>query len=305
VPDRKLGNRKFSLLVLFTLFVAFLAPSPWFAARQAGPVDPGPPVAGSNSTFSVASINIAKVTEVETMAREIEASSALRSADVILLQEVVKPASNQLSTGELLAKRLSRQAAFASPDGADTHSGLSLLSRKAFSDVKVTQLRNVNLIFRTRKRIALAATFDTPYGPVRIVNTHLDTRINPKERLEQLGPALADAADFAGPAIIGGDFNTNDMQWVSHVVPVPFPGWQASAVRKLMQEKGFSTPFELRRATFDHLRMQLDWLFTNKLRCVRSAIQPLDFSDHHAIWAEFQLSSEKSKAEVPSSRTVN
>jgi endonuclease/exonuclease/phosphatase family metal-dependent hydrolase len=241
----------------------------------------------------VASINLAKVTEVETIAQEIEVYPILRKADVILLQEVVKPASDRLSTGELLAKRLSRQAAFASPDGSGTHSGLSMLSRRAFSDIKVQQLRNVNLVFRSRKRVALAATIDTPGGPIRIINVHLDTRINPKERLEQLDPALADAKAFAGASIVGGDFNTNDMQWVSHVVPVPFPGWQASAVRKLMTERGFSTPFELRRATFDHLRMQLDWLFTNKLRCLRSAIQPLDFSDHHAIWAEFELALQK------------
>jgi hypothetical protein len=89
--------------------------------------------------------------------------------------------------------------------------------------------------------------------------------------------------------VIGGDLNTNDMQWVSHVVPIPYPGWQAAAVRKLMLEKGFSTPFELRRATFDHLRMQLDWFFSKRLRPLRSAIQPLDFSDHHAIWAEFDI----------------
>jgi len=25
------------------------------------------------------------------------------------------------------------------------------------------------------------------------------------------------------------------------------------------------------------------------LRALRSAIQPLDFSDHHAIWAEFDM----------------
>ena len=54
-----------------------------------------------------------------------------------------------------------------------------------------------------------------------------------------------------------------------------------------MVDQGFSTPFELRRPTFDHLKMQLDWLFCRRLRPSRSAIQPLAFSDHHAIWAEF------------------
>ena len=85
--------------------------------------------------------------------------------------------------------------------------------------------------------------------------------------------------------MIGGDFNTNDMQWVSHVVPVPWPGWQAARVRDLMAKNGFYTPFTARRATFDHLGMQLDWIFLRKLAAVRADIIPMDFSDHHALVA--------------------
>jgi endonuclease/exonuclease/phosphatase family metal-dependent hydrolase len=221
------------------------------------------------------------------MAKEIEGHPGIRGADVIFLQEVVRPSSDEMSTGEILALRLNRHAVFAAPDRGRTRSGLAILTRKPAREVKVRRLKNVNLIFRTRKRIALMATVDTSAGAVRVINTHLDTRINPKERLEQLGPALEEAASFPGPVILGGDLNTNDMQWVSHVVPVPYPGWQAKAVRKLMNEKGFTTPFQLRRPTFDHLKMQLDWLFCNRLQPARSAIQPLQFSDHHAIWAEF------------------
>jgi len=223
------------------------------------------------------------------MAKELEANAFLANADVIFLQEVVKTPDNQLSSGELLARRLGRQTTFAAPDGNNTFSGLAILSRLPLRDIQVRPLKNVNLVFRSRKRIALEATIDTPYGALRIINTHLDTRISPKERVEQLGGAIDDATAFSGPVVIGGDLNTNDMEWVSHVVPVPHPGWQAAAVRKLMLEKGFSTPFELRHATFDHLQMQLDWFFSRQLRPLRSAIQPLDFSDHHAIWAEFDI----------------
>jgi endonuclease/exonuclease/phosphatase family metal-dependent hydrolase len=277
---------RFSVLVVGTLAVGLLAPSPWFAARST----PSGELAGAATqkpAITVASINTAKVTDIEAMAAEIESHAAIDKADVIFLQEVVKPEAASLSTAELLGQRLHRYAAFAAPDGLDKNSGLAMLSRMPLRDVKTRPLKNVNLVFRTRRRIALIATVDTPSGAIRMINTHLDTRINPKERLEQLGPALEEAAAFAGPVIIGGDFNTNDMQWVSHVVPVPYPGWQAKAVRKLMTEKGFKTPFELRRATFDHLKMQLDWLFCNRMRPARSAIQPLAFSDHHAIWAEF------------------
>jgi hypothetical protein len=54
-----------------------------------------------------------------------------------------------------------------------------------------------------------------------------------------------------------------------------------------MIERGFSTPFIGRRATFDHLGMQLDWLYTRGLRATGSGIQPMEISDHHAIWAKY------------------
>jgi endonuclease/exonuclease/phosphatase family metal-dependent hydrolase len=140
-------------------------------------------------------------------------------------------------------------------------------------------------MFRSRKRILLAATAQTPAGPVRVVCAHLDTRINPADRLRELGPAIDDVKQFDGPAVIAGDFNTNDMQWVSHVVPVPWPGWQASRVRELMAQNGFHTPFVNRRATFDHLGMQLDWIFLRRLASSKAEIVPVDFSDHHALLA--------------------
>jgi endonuclease/exonuclease/phosphatase (EEP) superfamily protein YafD len=141
----------------------------------------------------------------------------------------------------------------------------------------------VNLIFRSRKRVLLAATIQTPQGPTRVINAHLDTRINPGGRLRQLEPAIDDAKRFSGAALIGGDLNTNDMQWVSHVVPVPWPGWQASRVRDLMAQNGFHTPFVNRRATFDHLGMQLDWIFLRNLAATSAEIRPVAFSDHHEL----------------------
>jgi endonuclease/exonuclease/phosphatase family metal-dependent hydrolase len=245
------------------------------------------PPASVSGALSAASINIAKVTEIDRIVAELQEYPELGGASILMLQEVARAAGGQLSAGEMLARRLGFNVEFASPDGEKTVAGLATLTRYPLRDKKVLALRNVNLIFRTRKRVALAVTVDTPGGSIRVINAHLDTRINPKERIEQLGPALADAAAFGGPVIIGGDFNTNDMQWISHVVPLPYPGWQAAAVRRLMTERGFSTPFEVRRATFDHLRMQLDWLFTTGLTPLRSGVRPLDFSDHHAIWAEF------------------
>jgi endonuclease/exonuclease/phosphatase family metal-dependent hydrolase len=255
------------------------------AATKADPT-PATPQPHGGLSIVVASINIAKVTAVDVIAREIETKPTLLQADVLLLQEVVRATDRQPSVAELLANRLGRNVLFASPDGNTTFSGVSILSPGPLSGTRVIPLRNFNLIFRTRKRIALAATVQTVLGPVRFVNVHLDTRINPGGRVEQLRPALDDAASGQSPAVVAGDFNTNDMQWVSNVVPVPWPGWQASRVRELMAARGFETPFQVRRATFDHLGMQLDWIYSTGLTAISSGIEPLDFSDHHAVWAQ-------------------
>lgn len=246
-----------------------------------------PAVAASTKRVSVVSVNLAKVTDIDRMVSELRSHPALREADVFLLQEVVRKKGTEPSSADLLARRLNLHVAFVSPSGEQTEGGLAIMSRYPLRDVRTRQLQNVNLVFRSRKRVALAATVDSPCGVLRVINAHLDTRINPAERVRQLEPVLEEARSFPGPAIIGGDLNTNDMQWVSHVVPVPYPGWQAAAVRKLMKERGFATPFETRRPTFDHMKMQLDWIFSTGLDPVGSAIQPLDFSDHHAIWAQF------------------
>lgn len=241
----------------------------------------------SAAQLNVASLNIAMVDDPELIVSEIESLPSVRDADVLFLQEVVR--TNGSSVAETVAEQLDRQIVFASPDGKATKGGVAIMSRYPLQDARTYKLKPQNLIFRSRSRIALAATIETKFGPVRLVNTHLDTRINPAERLAQLGPALDDASCFFGPAIIGGDFNTNDMQWVSNVVPVPMPGWQGKRVRILMDSRGFQTPFQMRKATFDHFGMQLDWIYAAGLDTVAYGIQPVVFSDHHAIWTRLQL----------------
>lgn len=282
-----LRRRRTSLLFTIPLGLALLASGGWFAAGGTGSVPPGPEVSAGGAKLTVVSINIAKVADVERIAREIESHPLLRDADVHLLQEVVQEGETSFATE--LASRLKRTCVVAANQEGKTDLGLAILSRYPMENRVVRNLKNVHLILRSRKRILLAATVRTPQGPVRLVNVHLDTRINPSERLEQLEPALREAESFDGPSVMGGDFNTNDLQWISHIVPVPQPGWQAGAVRKLMTQRGFETPFQLRHATFDKLKMQLDWVFGRQIKPLRSAIQPLDFSDHHAIWSEWQI----------------
>jgi endonuclease/exonuclease/phosphatase family metal-dependent hydrolase len=264
--------------IFLTLFLALL-PSAWFYTTTPANIAPVAHAASNAPQLTVLTLNLAKVTAVDQILRE------LRPADILLFQEVVRSADSNPSIAEVIARRLNMQVQFATSDRGATGSGIAVLSRFPLTQVATYQVKPINLIFRSRKRILLGVTAQTPVGPIRIVCAHLDTRINPADRLRELEPAIEDAKQFGGPVLIAGDLNTNDMQWVSHVVPVPWPGWQASRVRDLMAKNGFHTPFQTRRATFDHLGMQLDWIFLRNLAAVRTDIVPMDFSDHHALVA--------------------
>lgn len=265
------------MLIFLTLSLALL-PSAWFYTTRPANIAPVVHAATNGPKITVLTLNLAKVTAVDQIVRE------LRPADVFLFQEVVRTGELP-SVAEKVAEKLGLQVKFISPESGTTGSGIAILSRFALSNAVTYNIKPIDLIFRSRKRVLLGVTAETPAGPVRVVCAHLDTRINPADRLRELGPAIEDAKRFEGPVLIGGDFNTNDMQWVSHVVPVPWPGWQAARVRDLMAQNGFYTPFKTRRATFDHLGMQLDWIFLRKLAAVRADIIPMDFSDHHALVA--------------------
>jgi len=99
--------------------------------------------------------------------------------------------------------------------------GLAILSRYPLGEKTVTGLPRNSLHFRTRIRIVLAATAESPLGPVRIVNTHLDNRINAAAKRRQLDGVWDTAGKYPGACIIGGDFNTGNFFWISHLLPLP------------------------------------------------------------------------------------
>jgi endonuclease/exonuclease/phosphatase family metal-dependent hydrolase len=266
------------MLLYLTLALA-LVPAAWFYSNQQADTSSVVETPIKGPQFTVLTLNLAKVTDVDAILRE------LRPADILLFQEVVRTKDGVPSVAESIAQKLGMNVQFGSPDGGSTVSGIAVLSRYPLTDTTIHNIIRIDLLFRSRRRILLAVTAQTPAGPVRIVCAHLDTRINPAERIRELAPALEDTRLFDGPAMIAGDFNTNDMQWVSHVVPVPWPGWQATRIRDFMTQNGFHTPFAARRATFDHLGMQLDWIFLRKLGTVKAEIVPMEFSDHHALVA--------------------
>ena len=172
-------------------------------------------------------------------------------------------------------------------EGGQTQ-GLAIVSRYPLSDVRVRPLTYNQLRFKSRCRIALEATVITSSGPVRVVNVHLDTRINSGRRVAQLTPVLDALDGFDYPRIVGGDFNTMNIGWCQTMWPLPYVQRQAAAVRNVLATSGFQTPFENSAPTFKVLGMplKLDWLFLKQLDPIVWNVDAVPLTDHRGVWAQ-------------------
>jgi endonuclease/exonuclease/phosphatase family metal-dependent hydrolase len=244
--------------------------------------------------FTVVTLNMAGSSSLEAILEEFQRLRLVRDADVVFLQEVVHSEAGRTVLPSLV-ERLRLHAFFATStetrvDGVQE--GIAILSRRPVRDPHAFDLLRFGLHFRSRCRVALAATVETGHGrPVRAFGVHLDTRLNPAERIAQLGPVLEEAKRFDGPVILGGDFNTNDVYWLQHVVPLPYLIDQSKAMQRFLASHGFLTPMNGSTPTFDYFRFRLDWIFLRSLRASHWGIEPVRFSDHHAVWMELEAPS--------------
>jgi len=251
-------------------------------------------------TISIASLNLDHQSSFEKVVHDFEAAPRVSHADIILLQEVSHVEGGP-SIASRLADRLGYQVAFA-PEGKNVYDrGLAVVSKFPIEESKVEWLTPYNLLFKTRHRFALAVKLRVPSGDLRIWNAHLDTRINPDQRLKQLQPVMDEAAKLTGPRLIGGDFNTNDFYWIEHTLPFPRGGYR-STVRRAMAQVGFKTPFEDQLVTLPIARQHLDWLFVNGMEPLSSSTEPIPFSDHNAIWAAFRVARPNVSTDTVASR---
>jgi endonuclease/exonuclease/phosphatase family metal-dependent hydrolase len=231
--------------------------------------------------LSVVTLNLAKEPSAAKLAAELAILPALRNADVFLLQEV-EPRSAAVE----LAAKMGLHVVGSKEAAEVPNLGLAILSRYPLRDVRARPLKKYDLVYRSRSRYALSATADTPWGPVRIVNTHLDTRLNAADRLAQLDDAVRDTG--AGATIVGGDFNSNWFYWIHHVLPVP-AGSQGRPVEAFMTRAGYRSAIPASLTTFDWLGQHLDWIWLRGLKPAESRVFPLKFSDHHACWTRVAL----------------
>jgi endonuclease/exonuclease/phosphatase (EEP) superfamily protein YafD len=174
-------------------------------------------------------------------------------------------------------------AAFAAAAPGIHDQGLAIVSRCPVHDVQTRRLKRYDLGSRTRSRFALAATVSTHWRDLRLWNAHLDTRINAAECLEQLQCVIDEAARHAGPQLIGGDFNTNDVYWSRNRLPLPGGPAHSAIIRRAMKQHGFETPLPDARNLFPALRRHLDCIFVRELRPLAANVEAAALSDHNAI----------------------
>lgn len=282
-----LSHRFLGILLLLAPLSAAIG-----AARQdrSGSPGAGSSQASGKNRLLIVSLNMHGNLNSGRVLREFERYERLRHADIFLLQEVegdprkCRELVNGLSRSMALPFSHMPEEAQVAGSG----DGLAVISRFRLKETVVIPLKRIDLVVRSRHRIALAQTVETLLGDVRLFNLHLDSRVNPEQRLDQLSTVLEAADPEIRPVIIGGDFNTGDFRWIAHVLPIPEKRNQRDALLKRMAASGFQTPFESTGPTYDQLGMQLDWIFCRKLRSVAAGTQAIDFSDHHAIWAEIE-----------------
>ncbi len=165
------------------------------------------------TSFSTSSCDDDYRARLGIMAREL----ALRSPDILLLQDVFATADHRYNTAAYLARHLHMHASFhpARPktrhlDGRpiDSHCGLAVLSRhRIVASMKIDLPRDM----RDGERIAQFVDLDVAGTRLLVVNVRVSHLAGAealrRHQIERLADLLADASDY-DHILVGGDFNT-------------------------------------------------------------------------------------------------
>lgn len=253
-----------------------------------------PPVTAPE-TIRVVSFNVHHGDDIPGLARSIQAHPGLCTAHVFLLQEIESYPAEGASRARKLAEALGMNYVYAPARFKEkvpgTH-GLAILSRFPLRDIEVIPLKRYKLGVNTRRRIALGATLELGGRRLRLYNVHLDTRINARERIEQLQPIVEAAKrQSIGEAVIGGDFNTNPFYWLLPLLPV-FRSNQAKAVDDYMKQHQFETPFAQSGGTVKKWmgKFRVDTVYSRGLRAGAYGVEDgVRISDHFPLWVDLTL----------------
>lgn len=256
----------------------------------------GPPPAAlpAPSTLRVATWNVHFGEATETLAANLQASPVLRTADVLLIQEVEAYPGEAGSRTQRIAEQLGMTWFYAPArvEGTGTH-GIAILSRFPLAEPMVRRLPYIEQPIRPRERNAQSVELVIGEAHVRIVNVHLDVRIGPVDRIRQLSPAVA---ELDGPALFGGDFNSNPYAWVEGTVPLAGTQAIVGADQSVVLDDYFSqqefagaVPTDVGTMRIPILDIRIDNLYARDYAITDSGVDHVDGSDHWAVWFDVAL----------------
>ncbi len=162
--------------------------------------------AAPRDSLRVAAWNIQYGLDVEGALKEIKADSNLATADVILLQEM-GPVGIRTIAAALGLNHVYGPASV-SPHHAKLF-GNGVLSRWPIINTQILVLPHETMLTGHR-RIAVAADIALPQGRnLRAISVHTATMVMDQDkRIEQAAAIMDSLGAFAGPIVLGGDFNT-------------------------------------------------------------------------------------------------
>ena len=235
---------------------------------QHGGAGPDEPI----STVRVVTWNIQFGVEVEAAAQALAGLDELRTADIVLLQEM-----DDIGT-ESIARSVGLNHVFASSgvhDRTGRHFGNAVLSKWPLRDPEVVLLSHRSAV-QGQDRIAVRATVSLDGIDVDACSVHTEVpSLSPPKRRRQF-EEIAEATERWAPdrLIVGGDFNT-------------LTGRGAALVRQRMQRIGADHVSAGAGATLRRggREFSLDHVFARGLTPLDSGVvRGLEASDHRPLW---------------------
>lgn len=255
-------------------------------AEQVAPGAMGSARPASADPLRVVTYNTEYGQDPQGLADAILADPALSRASVFLFQEEESYPDEGRSRAAQLAALLGLGYVYvpARTKGDGTH-GLAVMSAFPLGAIEKMDLPRAD---NGVQRIAVAADVHVGDQTLHIIDVHLETRLNPRDRIAQLHPAVIGAADAV---LIAGDFNTNWMTWAGGVPVLAAERDQAPIVDSYMTSLGFDLS-SARSGPTEHaygLEFRLDSIYTRSLDVTFGGVVRTGPSDHWPMFIDVRL----------------
>jgi endonuclease/exonuclease/phosphatase family metal-dependent hydrolase len=272
------------------------ADQPWIAIDSiAAPLVPdgAPPPTSKPAPagpLRVVSYNLQFGPDIPGAAAALAGDPALAAAHVILIQEIEAYPEEGATRAARFATALGMGFVYVPARVRDTGThGLAIVSAYPITNVEKMVLPESES-HAIHRRIAIAADIDVSGRTLHVIDVHLDTKLNARERIAQLHPAVIDAPDAT---LVGGDFNTSWVAWADGVPILETTGAsdQGPIMDSYMAGLAFDTPTADCGPT-EHMfgiEQRLDAIYTRGLGATFGGVVRAGPSDHWPLWIDVAL----------------